>query len=358
MSSAPPPGALLVVIAGSPCQQLTTAGTWGGRQGLAGPDSVLFFAVPAVAAAVTQLRPDVAVATLLEQAGSTLPLHRRAIGEAFGLDRDGTATHGAVVDAGRWGPLPRRRILLSPVPPDPHPWCPPARPAPWAPGWRPHWQGDLQPMMRAHRVEAGLIMARPYQYAARPLLYHEGARWGGMPLRAVVQAISGLMPSERREGWRQLNMGSTRGRHEGPTTLAAEWVARHGEGHGFRAPTLAERSRATGCGAYLEGLDLQDAALYNAQGNFFDRGVVAVRLGRPILGWARGEALSAGPRPRAISELEALYQRVRAAVDDDGIPTQPVGVPVEVQAAAAAGWGGAGRLDATSPAAEDGRGGR
>eukprot|EP00974_Lingulodinium_polyedra_P049515 4759972-Lingulodinium_polyedra.AAC.1 len=42
-----PHGSLLLVIGGSPCQQLTTAGRYNGRQGLAGRDSRLFYALPA-----------------------------------------------------------------------------------------------------------------------------------------------------------------------------------------------------------------------------------------------------------------------------------------------------------------------
>eukprot|EP00974_Lingulodinium_polyedra_P027115 2616213-Lingulodinium_polyedra.AAC.1 len=54
-----PWGALVLLIGGSPCQQLTTAGRRQGRQGLAGRDSVLFYAIPAIARAITELRPDV-----------------------------------------------------------------------------------------------------------------------------------------------------------------------------------------------------------------------------------------------------------------------------------------------------------
>eukprot|EP00974_Lingulodinium_polyedra_P066409 6427415-Lingulodinium_polyedra.AAC.1 len=47
-SSGLAPG-LLLITAGSPCQELTSAGTRGGELGLAGSQSVLYHAVPAIA---------------------------------------------------------------------------------------------------------------------------------------------------------------------------------------------------------------------------------------------------------------------------------------------------------------------
>ena len=197
---AAPRGALLLVIAGSPCQQLTVAGRWRGRQGLAGPDSVNFFAVPAVTGAVRRLRPDLTVTALLENAGSTLRSHRVAMGEAFGLDEAATAAYGPVVDAGDWNRLPRRRLLLATVPPDPQPWNPPRRPTPWRPGWGPHWQGTMKPLMRAQSQMGDYIHGRSFQYAARSLLYYDGAPWQLMTLRGVVSRIGALLPTELREG--------------------------------------------------------------------------------------------------------------------------------------------------------------
>eukprot|EP00974_Lingulodinium_polyedra_P021444 2072500-Lingulodinium_polyedra.AAC.1 len=46
---AAPQGAMLLVVGGSPCQQLSVAGPHQGRLGLAGGQSVLFYAIPAIA---------------------------------------------------------------------------------------------------------------------------------------------------------------------------------------------------------------------------------------------------------------------------------------------------------------------
>eukprot|EP00974_Lingulodinium_polyedra_P069280 6707086-Lingulodinium_polyedra.AAC.1 len=44
-----PQGGLLLITLGSPCQELTSVGPYGGEFGLAGSQSVLYHAVPVVA---------------------------------------------------------------------------------------------------------------------------------------------------------------------------------------------------------------------------------------------------------------------------------------------------------------------
>ena len=82
-----------------------------------------------VASAVATLRPDIQVLLLVEQAGTTLARHRRAMGEALCIDEAALRALAPVVDAGEWAALPRRRLLLSAAPPDPQPWGLPPRPA-------------------------------------------------------------------------------------------------------------------------------------------------------------------------------------------------------------------------------------
>eukprot|EP00974_Lingulodinium_polyedra_P119829 11172643-Lingulodinium_polyedra.AAC.1 len=63
----------MLIIGGSPRQQLTRANRHNGRQGLAGRDSVLFYAIPTIARAITELRPDLRAHVLSENAGSMRP---------------------------------------------------------------------------------------------------------------------------------------------------------------------------------------------------------------------------------------------------------------------------------------------
>ena len=158
-------------------------------------------------------------------------------------------------------------------------------------------------------------------------------------------------------GWALLNSGFTRGANELAAGRAAEWVGRHGEEHGLRAPDIEERGRAAGCGSYLGSLGLSPRAQYDAQGSICDRAIVGVRLSRAILGWVREGALAARAEAMGVAELEVLYQRVRGGVEAAGIPAEAIGVPLDVQAATAAGWGGpAERATANNDrAAEHGR---
>eukprot|EP00974_Lingulodinium_polyedra_P091472 8866086-Lingulodinium_polyedra.AAC.1 len=57
-------------MAGSPCQELTSVGPHGGEFGLAGSQSVLYHAVPAIARAASVLRRDIFVHVFSENAAS------------------------------------------------------------------------------------------------------------------------------------------------------------------------------------------------------------------------------------------------------------------------------------------------
>eukprot|EP00974_Lingulodinium_polyedra_P133528 11226000-Lingulodinium_polyedra.AAC.1 len=56
-----PQGGLLLITAGSPCQELTSVGPRSGELGLAGSQSVLYHAMPAIARVASVLRPDIYV---------------------------------------------------------------------------------------------------------------------------------------------------------------------------------------------------------------------------------------------------------------------------------------------------------
>ena len=216
----------------------------------------------------------------------------------------------------------------------------------------------MKPLMRAQSQMGDYIHGRSFQYAARSLLYYDGAPWQLMTLRVVVSRIGALLPTELREARVLLNRGRTLGSEGVEADRAAEWVGRHGEQHGFRVPDISERGRATGCGAYLDSLRLGQRDLYDAQGNHFDRVIVAWRLSRYVLAWTRGDAVPLGPEPLDVAGLEQLYQRVRIAVEADGVPAVPMGVPADVQRAAAMGWvhrATGGEERSISSAAEDGR---
>eukprot|EP00975_Prorocentrum_lima_P030339 6361468-Prorocentrum_lima.AAC.1 len=70
-----PRNSLRLLVAGAPCQQLTTMGPYRGRLGLCGLDSRHLFAVPYIAHLIQTLRSDARVHVLIENAASMLPMH-------------------------------------------------------------------------------------------------------------------------------------------------------------------------------------------------------------------------------------------------------------------------------------------
>ena len=109
-----PQQANALLVAGSPCQNLTRAGLHAGEQGLCGPASVLYFSVPTVAWALQAMRPDVTVHVMVDNAASMLPVFRDAILETLGgLDGGG---HLLTLDAGDWAAMPRRRHFFGTIP--------------------------------------------------------------------------------------------------------------------------------------------------------------------------------------------------------------------------------------------------
>ena len=85
------PNALLVIIGGSPCQQLTRAGRHGGKEGLCGDDSWNFYVFPLILHAANQARPDVEVHVTVENAGSMMEKFKLAIIGALGTPSRGNA---------------------------------------------------------------------------------------------------------------------------------------------------------------------------------------------------------------------------------------------------------------------------
>ena len=172
---------------------------------------------------------------------------------------------------------------------------------------------------------------------------------------ATVRArIRRILPPELRNAWALLHRGTARGEDEREAERATEWIGRYGQQHGFRPPNLGERSRVTGSACYLESLGLTPRALFDGQGNHFDRHVIPCRVSRPIVRWVRGENVPGHAYP-AVNTIEDGYQRLRATVEAEGVPAQGEGVPREVRSAAALGWR---RAIGGSAAAESGRGTR
>eukprot|EP00975_Prorocentrum_lima_P002219 482476-Prorocentrum_lima.AAC.1 len=78
---------------------------------------------------------------MVENAGTTLPLHQRTMQQALGLPPNrSTAMH---VNSRQWSAFPRHRLVLATLPTPPHPWQPSHRPSPWDAHFSPHPAGEI-----------------------------------------------------------------------------------------------------------------------------------------------------------------------------------------------------------------------
>ena len=75
-----------IVVAGSPCQDLTSAGPFQGLLGLTGPCSSMFYYVHSILWILQMNYPTELIRFLLENAGTMLEIHRQAILKALGLN--------------------------------------------------------------------------------------------------------------------------------------------------------------------------------------------------------------------------------------------------------------------------------
>ena len=71
---------------------------------------------------------------------------------------------------------------------------------------------------------------------------------------------------------------------------AIQWLTRHGASIGARIPSPQERSSALGLGSYGQGLQLTPVALFDAQGDAFDRNILGLCAGPAIQSFLAGDA--------------------------------------------------------------------
>ena len=351
------PGAVLVV-GGSPCQQLTLAGRHRGREGVCGSDSWNFYVFPLVLHAVKCARPDISVHVTVESAGSMMDKFRAAIARTLGIPtevaRAGTLPNGRgggepgdfapVIDARRFSPYARKRIFFSTLPPARDLWtvCG-GRPPPWDEGWERRSTGglgplkDMPPMMRGRGPCPGV---KPSAYQFHPdILLYSGSMLNIAHYR-IIPAITRAMPEHVREGFRGImasrglpgSVTRDPGR-ERKTEATAQWMHENGALMGFRAPRASERARAFGMGRYLADLRLSEKELFDATGNMFDKDALLVRVGCPIKRWVSGEPVPTrdAPTPTQVGiEYEALRDSSTAAGARPRFALVPADMPCRI----------------------------
>ena len=146
-----PRSCLLLIVAGSPCPQLTSMGSGGGELGITGRDSVAFHAVPLIIWLINHMRPDLVVHTVLENAGSMLPRYREYIMHALGIQ--GRSELAPLIRATRYSPFRRDRFFFSTLPASRRMWHGHRRGTPWEPGFSA--MSEVMPAMMKGRQAAG-----------------------------------------------------------------------------------------------------------------------------------------------------------------------------------------------------------
>ncbi len=301
-----PRGALLLITAGSPCPQLTTAGALGGRDGLLGATSKLFWCAPWIAAMAQHWRPDLTIHLIVENAASALPLHKTAIREALGIPAEWVS----VLDSADWTVCRRRRLYAATFPPGEASPVP-RRPPPWHHDWCRLHAEPLDAFTRSRRRHGEThIRASTWHYHPKRLLYRKGSLWPHVPQQNLERLVSERAPEELRAGWRFILTHGRQGSEADAERLTA-WLASHEAELGFRTPSVDERSAALGLSELDAQLNLTEEERYNAQGNAMDPTAMQIRLAPLLRAWAQGPTTLPRHTFPAPHELLCIAERLR-----------------------------------------------
>ena len=109
-----PVGAVVFLIGGPPCTNLTRAGHRQGALGLCGRESVHFYAFPIYSWFIQFMRPDVCVLGYVENAHNMLRHWSETICKALGVPCD--TRHGHFTNPMEWTAMARKRWVFSTYP--------------------------------------------------------------------------------------------------------------------------------------------------------------------------------------------------------------------------------------------------
>ena len=119
----------IVVISGSPCQDLTTYGGSNGILGFTGTRSIHFHATYLLIHMLHKIGLGNRLFFIAENAGSTLAIHKQYMQKLLGV----ADSHLKLIDHGRYGHSARNRLFISPLSSVETPIK--AQP-PWETGWK------------------------------------------------------------------------------------------------------------------------------------------------------------------------------------------------------------------------------
>eukprot|EP00969_Alexandrium_andersonii_P291666 12891217-Alexandrium_andersonii.AAC.1 len=114
--------------------------------------------------------------------------------------------------------------------------------------------------------------------------------------------VRALMPPSEAAAWDIVVPSRFREADEAAARPAVDWLRNFGPAAGVRVPSVLERARALGMGAYFEDLALPPLVAFNAQGNVFDRTALALRIADAVADWGNGVVwpLHAFPSPGVV----------------------------------------------------------
>ena len=332
-----PRDALVLLSAGTPCNELSSASRLKGRLGLLGNRSKHFWAVPLLAWYIRCLRSDLVVHVLLENVDSMLPEHRSTLVRALALD---PRVHVTVLDARTWGPLPRRRIWAAtfPIPStnsDTLHWH---RQAPnWEPGWRLNPRGEAPLSTRSRGEWNDSPLPSTFYLHPKNLLYKSSPNmpWDLMSPEDACRQMQRLVdhPSVlahypgAKSGLDAILRGRDREPEWEPDAVDfGRWLLDQGRAIGARPLTADERADATGYGLFFRDQGLTGRLLYDAVGMHFDPRSFQRRCFPLIKAWHE-DRVPAPPnplRPDALAgEARVLRETVARLCPTEEIPMSP-----------------------------------
>ena len=298
-----PFGSVILIIAGSPCQDFTFAGPFRGNLGLAGPSSVMFFSVCLLLYAIHELRPDIDIVYMFENAGSMHLKFRHAIQDILSLPNQSFLP---VIDTFEFSAFRRKRIFPSNLPwkngspktevsHKDHMDCDNPFMQHQADEFEDDWTPcttPLPPMMRARpkHTEDNLCPQKQalrslYQYHPKHLLRHDCA-----PLDLGAYLLTQELHNEH-AGFiavQQGNKAQACDHSEASRKATIEWekkvrpfalwIEHHGRSVGLRTPSGKERLKAMSLNIYDQANSLTESELLDLTGNTFHPNVIAARL--------------------------------------------------------------------------------
>ena len=281
-----PFSAVIVLVAGSPCQNLTFAGAFQGALGLTGSASSNFFVIPLLLFAIQQLRPDICVVLVGENAGSMREEFKAAFVDLLRLP---SRAYLPAIDTASFSEFKRNRVFPGSLPFSSaeanNPFLT-RQTSPFEDAWAP-LHIPLPPMMRSRPIRAadGLHSATQalkslYQYHPKFLLYtnHRQPDWNTL-LASCPEAIRGFnVFVQKGDGDAKHEDRQDQIKFEDAVRPFALWIEKFGRANGVRAPSGKERLRALTLADLDQEGSMSEKELTDLTGNTFHPNLIAARL--------------------------------------------------------------------------------